>query len=65
MTDESEVREYLGDGVYVKFDGIGFELRANNHLTGPMVYLELEVLDQLITFVKRLYGIKSSRDGGE
>jgi len=41
-------REYIGDGVYVLYDGNGFWLYAND-LEKPTdaIYLEQEVLDAL------------------
>jgi hypothetical protein len=53
--DEVGRREYLGDGVYVAFDGFGLWLTTEN---GPettnRVYLEPEVLAALERFVARL-----------
>lgn len=50
MTEKTEFN-YLGDGVYVKFDGYGIELRANNHETPTdVIYLEPFVLENLIKF---------------
>lgn len=39
---------HLGDGVYLYFDGYGFELRANHHETPTdRIYLEPKVADDL------------------
>lgn len=45
---------YIGDGVYVEFDGYGYWLKANdpNHPTDK-IYLEPQVLTQLINFLQR------------
>lgn len=44
--------KYIGDGVYVLFDGYGFELRANDHANPTdVIYLESSVLDGLNNFV--------------
>lgn len=46
--------DYLGDGVYVHFDGVGIELRANDHeAPSDIIYLEPEVLAALLRFVER------------
>lgn len=47
--------DYIGDGVYVKFDGYGIELRTNDHLNPTnKIYLEPEILENLINFNKRV-----------
>ena len=45
---------YIGDGVYVKFDGFGFQLHANSH-DNPTdrIYLEPNVLEGLIGYAKK------------
>ena len=46
--------EYLGDGVYVEYDGFGFMLLANDHENPTdKVYLEPEVLKALNGFVEK------------
>ena len=47
--------EYLGDGLYVSFDGDELCLMANSH-TQPtdMVYLELSVYSNLQKYVSRI-----------
>lgn len=51
--------DYIGDGVYVEFDGCGICLRANDHKNPTdTIYIEPSVLDSLIRFAKRV-GIKS------
>lgn len=45
-----KIEACLGDGVYIAFDGFGFELRANSHSNHEMIYLEPEVLEALNRF---------------
>jgi hypothetical protein len=46
--------EYLGDGLYVEFDGFQFRLYASNgiHVTNE-VYLEPSVLAAFLNFINR------------
>jgi hypothetical protein len=44
---------YIGDGVYAKFDGYGFEIKVNDHRSPTVVYLEPEVLQALNKFAKK------------
>jgi hypothetical protein len=46
--------EYLGDGVYVIFDGFGLELRTNDyeHSTDK-IYLDPPILDALNRFYEK------------
>jgi hypothetical protein len=46
--------EYLGDGLYVEFDGFQFRLYASDgiHVTNE-VYLEPSVLAAVIRFINR------------
>ena len=49
------MKEYLGDGVYVEFDGFMVILTTENG-AGPsnVIYLEPEVVQALTAFVARL-----------
>lgn len=48
------MEEYLGDGVYIFFDGFGFWLKANGpENNNDRIYLEPEVLKALNEFVER------------
>ena len=47
------MQDYIGDGVYVEFDGYGIWLRANSPDSSKEVYLEPEVLMALNRFFKR------------
>lgn len=41
--------EYIGDGVYVCFDGHGFDLRANHHEhPTDRVYIEIGIAPALL-----------------
>ena len=47
--------EYIGDGVYVEYDGFGIWLLANDHLAPTdKIYLEPEVLEALNRFLERI-----------
>ncbi len=45
--------EYIGDGVYVSFDGYQIWLAANHH-ENRVVALEPEVWSQLVEYAKRI-----------
>lgn len=46
--------EYLGDGLYAKFDGYGFELYASDGIDKiSSVYLEPSTLDSFIQFAMK------------
>jgi len=48
-------QDYIGDGVYVEYDGEGIMLKANDHLDPTdTIYLEPNVLEALIRFAKRM-----------
>ena len=55
---------YIGDGVYITFDGYGYILRANHHeedQCSDQIYIEPCVLRKLINFDKAMkskYGVK-------
>jgi len=47
--------EYLGDGLYVSWDGYMLKLMANSHVSPTdTVCLEPQVYDELVRFVARL-----------
>ena len=51
----TNITEYIGDGVYAVWDGVGIELRANSHdCPTDTIYLEPEVIATLNTFIKRM-----------
>ncbi len=48
------LKEYLGDGCYVEFDGHGLRLTTENGIeTTNTVYLDQFVWAELLAFVKR------------
>ena len=50
-----ETKSYLGDGVYVEWDGWGVWLHANDpDEPTDSIYLEPEVFDSLVDFFKQL-----------
>lgn len=52
---ESKDRDYIGDGVYVVYDGYGVELRANDpDQPSDTIYLEPYVLESLNRFYERM-----------
>lgn len=56
--------DYLGDGVYVHFDGVGIELRANDHEDpSDRIYFEPEVLAKLLGFIERCQVLIHSSSG--
>lgn len=55
MDTTTKNADYIGDGVYVGYDGMGIWLHANSHdEPTDKVYLEREVLAGLIRFAKRV-----------
>ena len=49
------IHDYIGDGVYLKYDGYGIWLKANHHLyPTDKVYLEPIVLKSFIHFLERV-----------
>lgn len=52
MKDKTLRKEYLGDGVYVLYDGFGIWLHANDHENPTdRIYLEPVVLKALLRFL--------------
>ena len=51
MTETNTITEYIGDGVYVEYDGYGIWLKANDHqFPTDQIYLEPSVLEALSRF---------------
>ena len=49
-------RTYLGDSVYVNFDGFHVILATNNGMLDPnVIYLDPSVCKQLLDYVNRLH----------
>ncbi len=54
--------EYLGDGVYVEYDGFSLILRTGSHLDSECdhkIYLEREHFDNLKHFVDKIMKCKN------
>lgn len=50
------MKAYLGDSVYVEFDGYGFVLTTENgYVATNSITLEPEVYASLVEFVRRLH----------
>jgi hypothetical protein len=45
---------YLGDGLYGEFDGYGIKLRAERDDRAHWVYLNPEVMESFLTWIKAL-----------
>lgn len=61
MADVEEIRAfesetYLGDGLYVKFDGFSFVLRAPREDGDHFAYLDPPVLNAFLKYVQRVHG---------
>lgn len=55
--EERENHSYLGDGVYVEWDGMHFVLRTGDHRDSHCdnkIYLEASILDGLDQFKERI-----------
>jgi hypothetical protein len=46
--------DYLGDGVYARFDGYYIRLSVNDHRAEPVIAIEAPVLRALIEYAKRV-----------
>ena len=49
--------DYMGDGVYIEFDGFGYIIRANHHEQDSctdQIYIEPSVLKKITNFVLRM-----------
>ena len=56
MAETNVITEYIGDGVYVEFDGYGIWLKVNDHeFPTDKVYLEPTVLEALNRFATKCY----------
>ena len=55
VKEKETPRDYIGDGVYVEFDGFGVWLKANDFFDPTdKVYLEPEVFAKLLHFAERI-----------
>ena len=46
--------KYLGDGLYAKFDGFQIALMVNDHRNEPVAYLDSQVMENLVEYIKDL-----------
>ena len=51
---ERVLKVYLGDGLYGEFDGYGIKLHTDRDDVPHWVYLEPEVMQSFLTWVKAL-----------
>lgn len=56
-----EHREYIGDGVYVSFDGYNVNIAVNNH-ENHVVALEPQVQESLIAYIFKIKKLISETD---
>lgn len=57
------MEQYLGDGVYIKFDGSGFELMANSHIDPTdRIYVEPEVYFAIVKFAEKCLQVGNSKE---
>lgn len=57
----NNVIEYLGDGVYAEYDGVGCWLRTGDHQSEKCsneIYLEYEIVCAFYDFYTRVNGTK-------
>lgn len=54
MSEETSEEKYLGDGLYLSFDGYQLKLRAPREYEDHEVYMDPTVLDSFLTRVARL-----------
>ncbi len=54
--DLTKYDDYIGDGVYVSFDGYHIWLAANDH-RNKVVALEPEVFERLVKYAERIKNI--------
>ena len=56
MTDTTkDFKDYLGDGVYVDFDGYQIEMMANDpRIPTDTIYLDPTVMLNLVKYAKRI-----------
>jgi len=53
--DNDDTRDYIGDGVYVAYDGYNILIRRDSHMNAASeICLEPGVLDALVRFSKRM-----------
>lgn len=64
MSNESENERYIGDSVYVSFDGYHFKLRTGD-VNNQVIFLDPSVMDALIKYrIEILKAISMSNPAG-
>jgi hypothetical protein len=59
MEQQEKPVDYIGDGVYVEYDGYGIWLKANHHIMATdKIYLEPGVLEGLNRFARHCGMVK-------
>ena len=53
-TDRLERTSYIGDGLYVFYNGFSFELSVNDHRNPPCAVFEREHINHFIQFANRM-----------
>ena len=61
MTNDKNTR-YMGDGVYVHWNGHTMEVAVNDHRNEPVVYFEGSVMDSFMKFYQEMKGTKTKED---
>ena len=47
------IHEYLGDAVYIEYDGYAYNLRLNDHRSDVLIVLEPNVILNLGQFIEK------------
>lgn len=63
MPVEHNKEEYIGDGLYVSFDGWQFKLRAPRPEGDHEVFLEPRTHQSYVRFVEKAYEAEGPTDG--
>jgi hypothetical protein len=61
MDEQKNPQVYIGDSVYMSYDGFSFIIYTNNGL-GPenVIYLEPEVVSSMLQFIKNQGGTNAT-----
>jgi len=61
MANKNNNADYLGDGVYIDYDGFEIRVSANDHrenFATDNIYLEPNIIAALVRYLKRMEIIK-------
>lgn len=53
----NKTRQYIGDGVYVRFDGYNIHIAVNDH-NNEVVVMEPDVIKRFIEYTERINKLK-------